>query len=246
MTTSLIRTRCVAAGITAFALLLCACATPIQKKEKLAGTTIRSLNYSAREVAYISVEEPDNPNGGGGGEALNPYGSGGYMCCFAVPSVWRPDFQVVVTYQFYPEKEYHKALLSVPPYPDGKAGDIWLIVHADESAEAVVSLYGPSRDEWPGKVKGYPVPSREYRLKLWERDVKHTKADLDNSKTSLAEFSLEDAKDYWEFQTKRGEKELQKFTGYDDLAYGEYIKDKHRKSIEFFSKRLDYLLRNKP
>lgn len=171
MTTYMIRISFFAAGIAALALLLSSCTSASPKKEQMSGATVRSLNYSAREVADISVEEPGDPSSGGGGDVLNPYSSGGYMCCFAVPSVWRPDLKVVVKYKFYPEKQFRSALVSVPPYPNGKASQIWLIVHEDESAEAVVSHYGPSRDEWPGKVKGYPVPSREYRLKLWERKL---------------------------------------------------------------------------
>ncbi|HJV53128.1 MAG TPA: DUF3304 domain-containing protein [Noviherbaspirillum sp.] len=159
-------------------MLLAACASPKTKTEERSGATVRSLNYSAKEIFSISVERPGEPNSGAGGDALNPYSSGGMICCFGVPSVWRPDLKVVVKYKFYPETEYRKALVSIPPYPDGKASQIWLIVHEDESAEAVVSHYGPSRDEWPGKVKGYPVPSREYRLKLWEEKMQQEKAEL--------------------------------------------------------------------
>jgi hypothetical protein len=160
------------------ALILTACAAPFQKKEERVGVSIYSLNYSAREVAYIAVEEPGDPNGGGGGDALNPYSEGGSICCFSIPQKWRPDLKVVVVYQLYPDKEYHRSLVSIPPYPNDKAGSIWLIVHQDESVEAVVSKYGPSRPEWPGKIKGYPVPSKEYRKKLWAEKLKREKAEL--------------------------------------------------------------------
>ncbi len=240
------RTRLRQLGLAGLIAILAACAAPVAKKAERTGVSIHALNYSAREVATIGVEAPDKPGGGGGGDALNPYSAGGTICCFSVPSTWNPEFKVVVRYQLYPEKEYRKALVGVPPYPDGKAGNIWLIVHEDESAEAVVSVYGPSRPEWPGKIKGYPVPSREYRLTIWEREVKRTQADLEDSKKSLAEFSSETAKEYWEFQTERREKELQRFSGYSDPAYTEYLKDRDKKSIDFYSKRLDFLLRNKP
>lgn len=164
-------------SLAGIALLLCACATPKEKTEERSGATVRSLNYSAREIFSISAERPGEPNSGGGGDALSPYSSGGAICCFSVPSVWRPDIKVVVRYRFYPEPEYREALVTLPPYPDGKASQIWLIVHADETAEAVVSHYGPSREEWPGKVKGYPMPSREYRLKLWKEKLEREEAD---------------------------------------------------------------------
>lgn len=172
-----IRSRYAITAIASFVLLLAACASPKTTKEERSGATVRSLNYSAKEIFSISVERPGEPDSGAGGDALNPYSSGGMICCFGVPSVWRPDLKVVVKYKFYPEKEYRTSMASIPPYPDGKASQIWLIVHEDESAEAVVSHYGPSREEWPGKVKGYPVPSKAYRLKLWEEKLQREEAD---------------------------------------------------------------------
>ncbi|HJV75986.1 MAG TPA: DUF3304 domain-containing protein [Noviherbaspirillum sp.] len=181
-------------GLAGMALLLSACATTKSKTEERSGATIRSLNYSSREIFSISAERPGEPNSGGGGDALNPYSSGGAICCFSVPSVWRPDIKVVVRYRFYPEPEYRQALVTLPPYPDGKASQIWLIVHEDETAEAVVSHYGPSREEWPGKVKGYPVPSREYRLKLWERKMEQEQEALNRFQKVVRDPNLSEEK----------------------------------------------------
>lgn len=154
-------------------------------KEDTVGVAVESLNYSGKEVAYIAVEKPGDPNSGGGGDALNPYSSGGTICCFSIPKTWHPELKVVIKYQFYPETEYRRQLVSVGPYAGGKPGDIWLIVHADESVEAVVSDFGPTREEWPGKVKGYPVPSREYLLKRWSEKLRMEKAELKIFETML-------------------------------------------------------------
>ena len=163
-------------GAISLLTVLAGCSVIGPKKEERAGASVRALNYTAREIYMIGVEEPGNPKNDGGGDALNPYSGGGSICCFGIPSQWHPDLKVIVEYQFYPEKEVRRALVNVPPYPDGKPGDIWLIVHEDESPEAVVSKYGPSRPEWPGKIKGYPVPSREYRLKLWGEKLQREKS----------------------------------------------------------------------
>ena len=154
------------------------CSTnPANKRNEQYGVSVHALNYSSREVAYIAVEQPGHPEGGAGGDALNPYGGGGDICCFPVPAKWRPDFRVVVVYQFYPETAYRRVEVGVPPYPNGKAGDIWLIVHPDFTVEAVVSDWGPSRPEWPGSIKGYPVPSKEYARKRWQEKIDLEKAD---------------------------------------------------------------------
>ncbi|CDG84815.1 hypothetical protein GJA_4205 [Janthinobacterium agaricidamnosum NBRC 102515 = DSM 9628] len=144
-------------------MLVLAAALSVIPAAAMAGG-IQSLNYSSREVGYIAVENPGNTNSGGGGDALNPYSGGGTICCFEVPEKWHPDLQVVVAYQFYPDPTMHRETVTIPPYPKGEAGDIWLIVYEDSSVGAVVSKYGPSLPEWPGKIKGYPVPTKEYRM----------------------------------------------------------------------------------
>src|SRR3569833_174893 len=88
-------------------VLLAACASPAQTPARY-GVSVHALNYSSREVAYIAVEQPGHPEGGAGGDALNPYGGGGDICCFPVPAKWRHDFRVVVVYQFFPESEYRR------------------------------------------------------------------------------------------------------------------------------------------
>ncbi|RFP14174.1 DUF3304 domain-containing protein [Duganella sp. BJB488] len=107
-----------------------------------------------------------NKNNSGGGDALNPYSSGGTICCFAIPAKWHPGLQVIVKYNFYPDPAWLEQLVDVPPYPEGIAGGIWLAMHEDGRAEAVVSNFDPARPEWPGRVKGGPVQSVEYALKV--------------------------------------------------------------------------------
>lgn len=154
-------------------LLLAACLPGVAM-----AASIQALNYSSREVDYIAVENPGNTNSGGGGDSIRPYGQGGSICCFSVPEKWHADLKVVVVYQLSPDPTFHRETVSVPQYPDGKAGDIWLIVYEDGSVGAVVSLYGPSRPEWPGKIKGYPVPTKEYRDERRKQKLKREKASL--------------------------------------------------------------------
>ena len=154
-------------------LLLVACLPGVAM-----AASIQALNYSSREVDYIAVENPGNTNSGGGGDSIRPYGQGGSICCFSVPEKWHADLKVVVVYQLSPDPTFHRETVSVPPYPDGKGGDIWLIVYEDGSVGAVVSLYGPSRPEWPGKIKGYPVPTKEYRDERRKQKLKREKASL--------------------------------------------------------------------
>ncbi|NVI85661.1 DUF3304 domain-containing protein [Janthinobacterium sp. BJB401] len=154
-------------------LLLAACLPGVAM-----AASIQALNYSSREVDYIAVENPGNTNSGGGGDSIRPYGQGGSICCFSVPEKWHADLKVVVVYQLSLDPTFHRETVSVPPYPDGKGDDIWLIVYEDGSVGAVVSHYGPSRPEWPGKIKGYPVPTKEYRDERRRQKLKREKATL--------------------------------------------------------------------
>ena len=163
-----------------------ACIPPAEaSKEDRVGAGVKAINYSGKEIEFIAVERPGEPDSGGGGESLNPYSSGGTVCCFGIPIKWHPELKVLIKFRFYSEQETRRHLVSVPPYAAGEAGDIWLIVYEDESVEAVVSDYLPTRPEWPGKIKGYPVASREYRLKRWEEKLERDKASLDGMEKAL-------------------------------------------------------------
>ncbi|MYN41255.1 DUF3304 domain-containing protein [Duganella sp. FT109W] len=161
---NIVRTPCASAAIflaVSMVALLASCASVQMAKPKSLGASVRSINYSGKEVA-LSVVDPLNRSNHGGGDSLNPYSMGGTICCFGIPPEWHPGYQVIVEYNFYPDQTWHKQLLDVPPYPEGIAGDIWLTMHEDGRAEAVVSNFGPTRPEWPGRVKALPVQSAEY------------------------------------------------------------------------------------
>lgn len=147
------------------ATLLASCASAQPEKPKLLGASVRSINYSGKEV-QLTVVDPLDKSNRSGGDALNPYGSGGTICCFRIPTEWHQGYQVIVKYSFYPDRTWHEQLVDVPPYAGGIAGDIWLAMHEDGRAEAVVSNFGPTRPEWPGRVKGRPVASKEYTAKV--------------------------------------------------------------------------------
>ncbi len=185
-------------------LLLVACLPGVAM-----AASIQALNYSSREVDYIAVEIPGNTNSGGGGDSIRPYGQGGSICCFSVPEKWHADLKVVVVYQLSPDPTFHRETVSVPPYPDGKGGDIWLIVYEDGSVGAVVSLYGPSRPEWPGKIKGYPVPTKEYRDERRKDKLKRERNTLDFLEKrlqrdfhTLSDEKIKEKKEIIEFQKK--------------------------------------------
>ncbi|WP_158569015.1 MULTISPECIES: DUF3304 domain-containing protein [unclassified Duganella] len=179
---SAVRVVLLIAGMTA---LLAGCAHTQPAAPQSVGVAVRSVNYSGKEVVLMAIDPQDKHNGGGG-DALNPYSSGGTICCFAIPAEWHPGLQVIVKYNFYPDPAWLEQLVDVPPYPEGIAGEIWLAMHEDGRAEAVVSSFDPTRPEWPGKIKGYPIPSKDYLSKRRSEMLKFEKSMLAKFEKGLA------------------------------------------------------------
>ncbi|CAN5758341.1 hypothetical protein BH11PSE12_BH11PSE12_22230 [soil metagenome] len=174
-------------------LMLTACSGIGGHKVEEIGGVVNALNYSGREVEYIAVEATDDPSNSGGGDALNPYEGGGDICCFSKPAKWTPELAVTIKYRMAGDKVTRRALTHVTPYTEEVAGQIWLIFHPDESVEAVVSRYDPDRDEWPGKIKGYPVASREYSLKRLAIELRRENDNLAVFEKNLRRNNLSEA-----------------------------------------------------
>ena len=196
-------------GVLCVATLLASCASVEPKKPEGLGAAIRAINYSGKEVELTVVDPLDKSNRGGG-DALNPYGMGGTICCFRIPPKWHAGYQVIVKYSFYPDETWHEQLVDVPPYAEGIAGDIWLAMHDDGRAEAVVSKFGPTRPEWPGRVKGSPVASESYirkvqaaRLDTQKGMLAAMEKALKNDSAKLAPDEVEELKQAVEDSKKR-------------------------------------------
>lgn len=204
--------------VVCMATLLVSCASAQSEKPKSVGVGVRSINYAGKEVELIVVD-PLNKSNSSGGDALNPYGMGGTICCFSIPAEWHSGYQVIVKYSFYPDRTWHEQLVDVPPYPQGIAGEIWLAMHVDGRAEAVVSNFDPSRSEWPGRVKGPPVPSESY--------IEKVRADRLNTQKGMLAAMEKGLKD-----------------GTDELS-PEQI-DRLKKAIENTKKRIQLMEENMP
>ena len=240
------------------ALALAGCATTDDRLS----LSVRALNYTDKEVEYIAIEAPDDRNNGGGGEAMNPYGGGGNGCCFSVPREWHPGLKALVRFKFtHEEGEAHlppapphywpggikvnTRLVDIPPYDPTTAADVWTIVHADESIEVVVTFVEPNHPAWPGRVKGRPVPSREYRLKLWQREV-------EAAQKSIAMLGAQNYNDpvkrkgNWDVISQYRRDEIKDFSSPDDPAFTEFLEKRRASLLDYSQRQLDRLMEVKP
>lgn len=234
------------------ALLLLTSLTACNAKDKdEVPVPISGINYSDKEINGYLFVDPNNEDKYGGGEGLNPYSAGGIMCCYSLPKKWRAGIKVGLWVDnLNGTNDRTKVIIEIPPYPDGKAGNLWAIIYPDGSLGAVSTNFGPDNEKWPGKIKGWPVPSLEYRRFLWEMDLKEKQGFVENAQNLLDELKNEPAKrlyNAWASSRKFNEKViLEKFQGPNDPAYKEFLLKEYEKYLRETQQKVDDWMKVKP
>jgi hypothetical protein len=213
--------------------------------------SIHGVNYTRQEFSFTIVDPADKKNFGGR-EAIAPFSAGGTMCCYSLPTKWRAGIKVQIDgTHWLPEKPdgslpevKEKNVVEVPLYVNGKPGELWVLRGADGDLSVISSDFQPDHAKWPGKVKGWPVPSLEYqreRLNLYiklEQDILDT---FENSLSQLTMFPDAKAKKAWANAVKRDPESIQPYKGPDDKAYREYLDKEYREGIATSRKKLQRL-----
>ena len=207
----------------AMSVLLTACGIPKMGESKI-GVDIAGVNYSDQPITYV-LSDPNDP-ASIGAEPIDPFAAGGAMCCFRLPEKWQPGIKVRVQILDTNRDPVKDEIVDLPPYVDGKPGRVWAVHYQDGAVDVLSSEYGPPHVKWPGKVKGWPVPTLEYRRKLWQRDLELMQGDVRNAQTLLRELKEDPEKrlnESWEHKKKYHEKEINRFSGPSDPDYKTYL-----------------------
>ena len=85
------------------------------------------------------------------GELIDPFGAGGTMCCAKLPRTWRQGIKLQIrTIQYLQQRPAETVVeakklhvVEVPKYIDGKPGELWILLNADESVSVVSSDLQP-------------------------------------------------------------------------------------------------------
>lgn len=168
-------------------LLLCACSS-LGGGSKL-GPSLTAVNYTDWPFDWVGVATVDEPDKAMAAEGVEAFGASGIMCCVSLPARWQPGMQLVVQTidgtRAKNSAEWSKETLplilhrvDVPPYKSEDAGTVWVQLLPGGKVKLVVSSYSPNHALWPGEVKGWPVPTVEYRRKIWDRDYNGLISDL--------------------------------------------------------------------
>ncbi|RFP17667.1 DUF3304 domain-containing protein [Duganella sp. BJB488] len=204
-------------------------------KKELLPVAIHGVNYSGNHFSYI-VQDPQDESNSGGGESVAPYAAGGIMCCYELPRAWTAEIKIKVDAKHWVKNEKgdfteiaETKTIELPPYVDGKPGELWVIRAADGTLSVISSDYQPDNPKWPGAVKGWPVPSVAYRGERRVAAVKEAQMYLDSSTRGLAKLKQDPtnfAKEYWDSDKKYNAKDIVNFTGPEDRRYVDYLRSK--------------------
>lgn len=227
------------------------------REEKYVGVNLHGVNHTADTFSFYlrDPEKPERITGGSG--LIDPYGGSGITCCALLPRVWAPGARLQIHTTHYPKpppngkrveiKETIQA--EIPKYLEGQPGELWVLRMPDGKVEVVSSNYQPDHQRWPGKVKGWPVPSIEYRRERWELYRKIEEADVRTFTQALEDLEtspVTSAQEDWESMKSHRPQDLNGFSGPDDPLYVAERKASYTRALESSKKNLQIIMEGKP
>jgi len=183
-----------------FLLLLCGCSPRGESGASRSGdrvsVSIHGVNYTEDPFEF-SVVDPRDEKNNGGGEHIGPYAAGGIVCCFKLPAKWSPGTVIEVESRHWLSTGNgeeisaieKKHTVELPAYANGKAGELWVLRRSDGGIDIVSSDLQPDHPQWPGNIKDWPVPSREFMLERWELERKLAELNVRVYQESTAELN---------------------------------------------------------
>jgi hypothetical protein len=218
--------------------------------------SLHGVNYTVDPFTYM-VMDPVDPEKISGGEHIDSFSAGGTTCCATLPRKWRPGIKLQIRTTHWlkarpdgslPEiKQAH--VVEVPKYVDGKPGELWVLRNADGSVGVVSSDFQPDHAQWPGKVKGWPVPSLEYQRERWELFRKYEADGLSSFLAAAADLAADPekhSKKTWAHTQQYYPDELVGFSGPDDPKYRQFLKKQYEADVERSRQLLKNVMDAKP
>jgi hypothetical protein len=218
--------------------------------------SLHGVNYSDATFFY-AVADPQTPEKPAGGETIDPFGAGGTTCCAVLPRQWRPGLKLLVRTSYWTEDRVTKKIsefkdkqtVEVPQYLDGKPGELWVLREADGKISVISSDFQPDHPKWPGKVKGWPVPTLEYQRERWEiyRAYEEDGVKLyQNFLDELEKEPLVRAKEAWEYSKQNHPSEIREYTGPDDPRYIDFLREHYKSGLGRSKQLLNRVMEERP
>ena len=203
--------------------------------------SIHGVNYSVEPFSFV-LKDPGDPKNKGDGELVDSYAAGGTTCCYELPKKWRPGIKVSIQSKHWVGKNADNSLhdiasthlVEVPPYADGKPGELWVMRDGDGSMAIVSSDVQPDHPRWPGKVKGWPIPSIAYQRERWDLYIKEQLDYITTFESLLKKFDTSPdiaAQDDWNVSLENNRKTLEGFSGPNDPKFRERLKKEYEQGL---------------
>jgi hypothetical protein len=224
-------------GICFFSLtMLSACA------KSTVPVSLHGVNYGAETFSYVIVD-PENPKNTGGGGLIEPYAAGGTMCCIDLPRKWHAGIKLTIESTHWQETLKDESLhevngthsVEVPQYADGRPGELWVLRAADGAISLVSSDFQPDHPMWPGKVKGWPVPSLTYQREQWDKYIDHQMSfvrALERLADKLRTSPDSAAEEGWAHALQYHRNSLAGYDGPTDTRYREALKRDYETELQ--------------
>lgn len=239
-------------------LLACVLALPVLTacEKPTVGVSLHGVNYSADTFSFMIAPLGDSEHASGSG-AIDPFGGGGMTCCVTLPRQWRPGIKLQIRATHWVERRAEKSIqeftsehvVEVPRYADGKPGELWVLREADGKLGVVSSDYQPDHPKWPGKVKGWPVPSLEYRRERWDLLRAHEQGYIDTFTKLLDDLErdpVKETREAWEYTMKYRPETLRNFTGPEDPRYLIFLREDYLGWLASSREDLARIMEEKP
>ncbi|CAN7236687.1 DUF3304 domain-containing protein [Massilia sp. LjRoot122] len=225
-------------------------------EHKTAEVNLHGVNYSEYTFRFYVVD-PADPNAGGWGDLVGPFSAGGITCCATLPKSWRPGMKLEVKTIHWLNKlpdgarqEIHEIhQVEIPRYAIGKPGELWILRESSGKISAVSSDLQPNHPNWPGRIKGWPVPSLEYRREKWAISKKHEEDGVAAAVELLDELErspAQAAQKIWETEKKYDPKSVEGFAGPHDPRYWSAVKQRIRQGLAQTKQRLQVIVEARP
>jgi len=217
---------------------------------------LHGVNYSGETFSY-DVADPATPDKVAGGELIDPFGAGGTTCCITLPKKWHPGIKLQVRTKHWLKKLSNGSLaeikqeylVDVPRYVDSKPGELWVLREGDGKVSVISSDFQPDHPNWPGKVKGWPIPSIEYQCERWALYKKHEEEGVElylSLLTKLKKSPQAEAEEAWEYSIKNDPAPLNEYSGPNDPKYRKFLESHYLEGLEESRKRLKRVMEARP
>jgi hypothetical protein len=218
--------------------------------------SVHGVNYSNETFSY-SVGDPNNNKDPTAGELVDRFAAGGTVCCYDLPTEWKPGIKIKVNSVHWLKETADKKLpeveqvfvVEVPPYVDGKAGELWVLRQPDGTVEVVSSDYQPNHHKWPGKVKGWPVPSLEYQRERWDLQTESQAIFLraaEKRRVSMERDMSAYATEAWQRYKRNSPEDIKNFVGPDDMKFQTYLMTENDQQRSRLRKEIEQLKARRP